>query len=293
MDLTQAIELFQDALFLGKNGLLGLGSYISEIINYAYALAAVIMIILVGSKVMKYMVNPSSNLDPFVLVRPVLVLAALSLYQPLVENLLVVPTNIVIDITEEAAVKVTRSSNIVDFNNRFQLSMENVQSTGGAGAGIYDILQVNPFLELIHLIILFISSIVAGYILLRQLILKSIYFILGVFVLPFSLIPGNQDIIKKWFLGFLSVLLWIPILNILKTIIVIINNNLGSGFSNVLLSTALQVVMIFAVLKVPQYANILVASGNETDSNFGSGIITSPFKLAANRAYKSVIGGKK
>ncbi len=281
MDLLEAIDKFHDAIFLGRNGLLGLFDYVAGIIKYSYALAAILMIILVGSKVISYFANPAGNLDPYVLVKPILIVAALALYKPLVDLVLFSPTDIIAGITEEAAQRVTNSPSAQAFEDSYSSSITHIQDTstnqdGSQGDGVYDVVQVSPFLEVMHLIIYFIASVVAGYIMLRQLIYKGIYFVLGIFALPLAMIPGNQDVIKKWFFGFLSVLLWLPILTILKTILILIHNNSGQGFAQVLLSICLQIVMIIAVLRVPKYANILVSAGSDSGSNFTASFITTP-----------------
>ncbi|SHJ29960.1 hypothetical protein [Aquimarina spongiae] len=292
MDLTDIINSLQTAIFEGNVGdknLFGLYQYIDQIIDYAYGLAAVLMIILVGSKVITYFANPSGNLDPYTLVRPILILVALVLYKPLVELLLFSPTDIIADVTENAAHYVTKVGDAKEFEDSYNGSITHIQDSNadGSGDGVYDVLQINPFLELLHLIIFFIASVVAGYIMLRQIIYKAIYFVIGVFALPLALIPGNQDVLKKWFFGFLAVLLWIPILTILKTILILVHNNTASGgFTQILMSICLQVVMIIAVLRVPKYANILVSAGSDSGSNFTASFMTVP----AMAMYKKLRG---
>ncbi len=285
MDLLEAIDNFQKGLFSGGVGtrqLFGLYDYVTYIIKYAYALASIIMIVLVGTKVISYFANPSGTLDPYVLVKPILIIAALALYRPLVDFLLFQPSDIITDITNDAARYVTRSSSENAFENYYGESIKHIQEGDSSGnGGIYDLLQVNAILELIHLLIYFIASVVSGYIMLRQLIYKGIYFVLGVFVLPFALIPGNQEILKKWFFGFLSVLMWLPILTIVKTIFVLIHNNRVSGFTEALLSVCLQVVMIIAVLRVPKYANMLVSAANDSGTGLKASFMTAPGIAAA------------
>ncbi len=283
MDILEIIDDLNTAIFEGNVGdqnLYGLYDYIDQIINYAYGLAAVLMIILVGSKVITYFANPSGNLDPYTLVRPILILVALILYKPLVELLLFSPTDIIADVTENAAVYVTKVQDGEALEESYNSSITYIQDSnadGSDGDGVYDVLQINPFLELIHLIIFFIASVVAGYIMLRQIIYKAIYFVIGVFALPLALIPGNQDVLKKWFFGFLAVLLWLPILTILKTILILVHSNTADGgFTQVLMSICLQIVMIIAVLRVPKYANILVSAGSDSGSNFTASFMTTP-----------------
>lgn len=270
MELTEIINVFDKFIFYGGDNVLGLNEYVDYVIKYSYVLASILMIILVGSKVFSYFMNPSGNLDPYVLVKPVLILVALALYKPLVEILLVKPTNIVLDITDAAALHITNTSSLDAFFRIFLNSITFIQ-TGGTDpngnpiTGIYDILQISVVLEVIHLLIHFVSLGVAAYIIIRQLILKAIYFMLGTLVLPLSLIPGNFKILEKWFFSFLALLLWIPILRMIQTIIILIHTAPVSGALQPLFSIVLQVVMILYILNVPKYANLLVSGSGEAD----------------------------
>ena len=173
-----------------------------------------------------------------------------------------------------------------------QLTAVQDAGTGGNGvASIYDILQLSTFLEVIHLLIQFLALVVTGYILLRQVLLKAIYFILGVFILPLSLIPSNLDILKQWFFGFLSVLLWIPILRIFQTLIVLIHQApIDGGFTQPLYSVVLQIVMIFFLFQVPKYANFLV---NGAGDNAGPGDFFSKMKQEFdNRRFRMYPSGR-
>ncbi len=280
MELTKIIEVFDKFIFYGSDNALGLDTYVDYVIRYSYVLASILMIILVGSKVFSYFMNPSGNLDPYVLVKPVLILVALALYKPLVEILLVKPTNIILDITDAAALHVTNTSSLYAFNRIFFDSITFIQtegfdSNGNPIKGVYDILQISTVLEIIHLLIHFISLAVAAYIIIRQLILKAIYFMLGTLVLPLALIPGNFKILQKWFFGFLALLLWIPILRMIQTIIVLIHTAPVTAWAQPLFSIALQIVMILYILNVPKYANLLVSEAGESD---GGGYLNTAFR---------------
>lgn len=67
---------------------------------------------------------------------------------------------------------------------------------------------------------------------------------------------------------------------ILKVIIVLLPVG-NTEFTNVLLSVAFQVIMIFMVLKVPQFANLLVdpESGNRFSNKAGSFLKGVPGKI--------------
>lgn len=269
-------------------------TYVGQMIGYAQIIASIFMAILVGSKVMSYFANPGGNFDPYVLVRPILILGALVLYEPLVDFLLIQPVDLITGVTEQGALSVTGAIDGQNFENYFESTITDIQDTsvnedGSQGDGVYDLLQLNPGLEFLHLILFFVARVIAAYILLRQLIYKGIYLVLGIFVLPFSLIPGNGDVVKKWFFGFLAVLLWLPVLKILQTIIILISQSAGteSLFSaDALLSIALQVLMVIAVLRVPSYANFMVTAGSGSGSRF----TTSPFSQPGLAAYRYIRG---
>ncbi|WP_271781973.1 hypothetical protein [Aquimarina algiphila] len=270
MELTKIIEVFDKFIFYGGDNVLGLNAYVDYVIRYSYILASILMIILVGSKVFSYFMNPSGNLDPYVLVKPVLILVALALYKPLVEILLVKPTNIILDITDAAALHITNTSSLDAFFRIFINSITFIQtggfdSNGNPIVGVYDILQISTVLEVLHLLIHFVSLAVAAYIIIRQLILKAIYFMLGTLVLPLSLIPGNFKILQKWFFSFFALLLWIPLLRMIQTIIILIHTAPVTGWAQPLFSIVLQIVMIFYILNVPKYANLLVSEAGEAD----------------------------
>jgi hypothetical protein len=274
----QGIEKLLDTFFnvlLPESGNSGLSAYVSYIIQYSYILAAILMVLLVGSKIAAYFGNPTKEIDPYILIKPILVLAALSLYQPLVDFLLFKPTDIIIEIAEDAAIHATNSNSQESFNKIFwDTTMILPQGNEeGDSASIWEIVGYSVFFEILHFLIFLLSAGVAAYIMVRQLLLKVFYFVLGVLVLPLSLIPGNEEILKKWFFGFLAILLWIPLLRIIQTIMILIHQVgveeyvSGGGLQQVLIGVILKIVMIFFILSVPKYANILVSGSGDNDSN--------------------------
>ena len=244
--------------------------FINESRPYVLLIAVTFTFVFVGYKVMRAMSDPDEKIGRDTLLRPILTLMAITLYIPLVKLLLFDTVDILSAIVKQGAYGVTGRSP-GDFEKAFQTAITHVQGTGADGNGVYDVLQINPFLELFHIIIYFIASVVGGYILLRQLLMIFLYYVLGIFVLPFSLIVSNERILKAWFFGFLSILLWEPILMILKVMIVLLPVG-TTEFTNVLLSIAFQLIMIFMILKVPQFANLLVDSeaGNKFSMKAGS-----------------------
>lgn len=245
--------------------------FVETILPSVILLASVIMVVFVGYHVIKSFLGENEKLDVATLVRPCLTLAALALYTDLVDLLIINPINIVNEIVIDGANQVGGGAP-GSLHTQFRDKITYTQDTGGAeGGGINDIIQVHPVLEFIHLMVFFIASVAGGYILFRQLIVKCIYLMIGPLALAFSLIVGNEKVIGSWFQGFISVLLWLPMLSIVQTIIILLPLE-TTPFSNtdILFTMALQIVMVFVVFKVPRYANILVGQGSELASQAGN-----------------------
>ncbi|MBL3658406.1 hypothetical protein [Fulvivirga sediminis] len=272
--------------------------FVEAILPSVKMLAGVIMVIFVGYHVIKSWLGENEKLDVATLVRPCLTLAAIVLYTELVDLLIQEPISMINEIVVDGASKVGGGAP-GSMQTEFRDKITYTQDAGGVdGGGIYDIIQVHPFLEFIHLIVFFIASIAGGYILFRQLIVKCIYLMIGPFALAFSLIVGNEKVLGSWFQGFISVLLWLPMLSIVQTIIILLPLE-TTEFSNsdIIFSMALQVVMIFIVFKVPRYANILVGQGSDLGSQAGNTILGQvkglPNQLINNKLMGKSMRGKK
>ena len=117
-----------------------------------------------------------------------------------------------------------------------------------------------------------------------QMLLANCYLILGTLVLPLALIPGNIKIVSKWVFGFLSVLLWTPVLNIIKTIIAFARGTANIDWTDPIISVAYQVVLIILIFSVPKIANMLVSQGND----IGNGIIDSVGSFSRDKAISKI-----
>ncbi|MEE1964584.1 hypothetical protein V1387_17990 [Allomuricauda taeanensis] len=270
MNFTHFIEFLREMLFPGGiGGKGGLNFYPNYLMPYAETLAISLVILLVGVQVVTYFANPSKDMDPYILIKPILIMTAMALYEDLVGLLLDRPAQLLTGITEEAAMKVTGAASIESFEKFFMDSLNSMKGT----PDLWDILAWHPVLEVLHILLSLALLMVSLYIMIRQILSIAIYYILGIFVLPFSLIPGNQEILKRWFFGFLAVLLWLPILRIFQTIIIIIDfkgYNLGHGDFNptaALASLTLQICGFFFILMTPKYANMLVSGSGDSDGN--------------------------
>jgi hypothetical protein len=269
-------------------------SIVDNITPNLQAIAAVLFAIYVAYRLFSAWIKPAEPIHPSTLVRPIVILAAMSLYKPLVELLLIAPGELFSGIVTEGVGNTNASLKTANLQ-RFVDAVTGIQDTGGAnGSGIYDLLSFNPLLEVIHFLLYIAGSLVIFYMLIRQLVLKSIYFILGIFVLPLSLIPSNEKALTKWFMGFLSIILWVPLLDIIMALIVTVDirANLFGGTNGYyyqfpLLTVGVQVIFIFLILKVPTFANILV--GGE-GSAAGAGLKTAK-SMVTNKMLSG--GGKK
>jgi hypothetical protein len=248
------------------------------------AFAVVLFSIYVAYRLLSAWIKPGEPIHPTTLVRPIVILAAMSLYKPLVEILLLTPTELLSGIVSEGV------GNATDGTRNLQLTRATAAMGEIKDGGIWDILAFNPFLELAHFLLYIASTVVISYMLIRQLILKSLYFVLGIFVLPLSLIPSNEKALTKWFMGFLSILLWVPILDIMMALIISVDLKAeGSAIFGVspVLTVVIQIIYIFLLLKVPTFANILV--GGEGSAS-GAGLKTAKNALINSKIYG---GGSK
>lgn len=262
-------------------------SFMTSILPTASAVAAIIASIFIAVKVFKLFVSGSERIEPSSLIRPCLTLGAIAGYDMLLEVLVENPIEGITNRICAAA----GYTDIYDsaFVNAVRDVVSHAQTTGGVdGGGIMDLLQVNPFLELLHLIIFLAATSAAACVVFKQLIVKAMYFIIGPFALALSLIPGNEQVANKWFQSYLGVLLWMPVLAIVQSIIVQLNiTNEELDGADIIFSVVVQIVMIMTILQVPKYAEILVAQGSGMGGNVGNRL-TQAGGAAAGKAYSAM-----
>jgi len=244
-------------------------------------IAGAIMLIFVTHKIVVSFLKPNEPINPGTLVRPILIIVAIGLYTNIMA-ILVNPKNDPniddpISILDQAIAFGAQEAGVPGYQEDAYETLTHTQLSGGpGGGGISDVL-IYPALELIHLIIYFIAIVCVAYILFKQLVMKSFYYIIGIFVLPFSLIPGNEKSLNKWFFGYISVLLWAPLLNIMMFLIHAVDYS-GTDFENPIFSFAFQIMMIFLILNVPKYANIIVG-GEGSEAGVANAIKKAPGRI--------------
>ena len=255
--------------------LVGTGGTMGGVINNLEGLSgtfgAAIALIYIGYKVMLYFSDVNSKLDPFLIIRPAIVLGAITLYSELVDLLILRPMSFVDSMIIEAMAPIGSPGTI---ETGFETGMEFVFPGAAGIPGVYDIVAINPLLEVLHLIIYFAATAVGFYILLRQVVIAAVYYVIGLLALPLSLAVGNQSVVGSWFFGFISIMLWEPILRILKGIVVALQVP-SVSFTDGIISIALQIVLILTILQIPKYANSLVSKGSELGSGIGDTVSRS------------------
>ena len=300
MQITPGQFFFEFLSNLNETTKIQIDELVAKLLYYSKLIAGIIALIYIIYKVIVAFINPNQPIDPQTLVRPCLILAALVLYQPLIDICIDKPEEFLSGIVNESLNNVNEGTIGSRRNQRTTnaiRALTHIQdSDSNGGDGIYDLLAVFPILELIHFGLYLASSLVILYMLLKQFVLKTIYYVMGVFVLTFSLIPSNESALSKWFLGYLSVILWVPIMDILLGLINITQFSLeafqvnGNSYiySFPIITLAVQIFYLFAILKVPTYANIIVGGSG---SSAGTGLKTLK-SFAMNKALGS-LGGKK
>ncbi|WP_166923408.1 hypothetical protein [Flavobacterium poyangense] len=245
---------------------------INEMHMYLSTFAGVLVLIFVVYKVVLSMINPEKGLDPYVIVRPCLVLAGVVLYNPLVEFFMLVPMKILSDIIQKSILDLS-GMDINGFDGRFNSSMTRTDDR------LYDVLQVNPLIELLHLLIYFIGSFIATYMLIKQALTIAIYYIMGYFSVMFSLIPGNEKSFMNWSLSFLAILLWEPFIFILKYLIILTRVD-SQNFTSFFVVVAVQISSIFLFFKVPRFCEFLINGGSPLGSPHSGGAATAFSKIS-------------
>ncbi len=242
-------------------------------------LAGVIAFIYIAYKVMLYFSDIDTRLDPFVIIRPCILLGVLALYSDLVDLVLRRPitfvTQMMTDGVTGLSLPTPSAGPSIDTSTtagKFEAVMTYVDISTGPGWGIFDILAINPMLELIHVLIYLTATVVGAYMMFRQIILIAIYYIIGTIAIPFSMIAGNQSVFGNWFFGFVSVMLWRPIYFIMQVIIIALDPS-AKTFTSPLFAIALQIVMILTILQIPKFANILVSKGSELGQGVGKNVM--------------------
>ena len=253
---------------------------IGELNAYISLFAGALIFIFVGYKVALYMLNPDKGLDPFVLVRPCLILIGIVLYKELVELFMITPMDVLAKAIEHAVdVVLDPSAEPGTLDDKYKAVIEQTDEN------LYDVLQVHPIMEGIHLVIFFVGSLVASYMLLKQALTIAIYYIMGYFSLLFSLIPGNEKSFYNWSLSFLALLLWRPFIVLLKFIVHLTKLDAENAHTWWVVM-AVQIATITLFLKIPQFCEFLINGGSPLGSPHAGGGIGAMKTMYAN--YKGI-----
>jgi hypothetical protein len=259
---------------------------IDDFHDFMSTIAGILVLIFVVYKVVLYMTNLEKGLDPYIIIRPCLLLVGIVLYQNLVETFLITPMSIISQVIENSIVDLTGIDSD-SFSAKFNSSMTRTDDR------LYDVLQINPILELLHLIIYFVGSFVSYYMLIKQSLSIGIYYVMGYLSILFSLIPGNEKSFLNWCLSFLAILLWEPFIVILKYLTILTRID-STSFTSFFVIVAVQITVIFLFLKVPSFCEFLINSGSPLGSPHASGSVSSFRKISSSiSSLKSYLSSKK
>lgn len=246
---------------------------IDKLHMYISTFVGVLVLIFIVYKVVLSMVNPEKGLDPYVIVRPCLILAGLVLFNPLVELFMLTPMKLLTDIVKQSILELS-GIDISGFDGRFNSSMTRTDDR------LYDVLQINPIMELLHLLIYFVGSFVATYMLIKQSLTIAVYYVMGYFAVMFSLIPGNERSFTNWSLSFLAILLWEPFIFILKYLIILTRID-SKSFSSFFVILAVQLSSIFLFFKIPRFCEYLINGGSPLGAPHSGGVASAFSKISS------------
>ncbi len=125
-----------------------------------------------------------------------------------------------------------------------------------------DYMYSNWFFEFLFLILDIVLVCVMAYLEVKQMILELIYGSMAPFILVLALLPGNEKTLEKWFFQYLSVLLWVPIMTIIRMISSVLPAMRVSDLDIIFLLAA-KLVILFAMFKIHIYAGMLVTKGSD------------------------------
>ena len=286
-----ATNMYLDGLNPGFKGMIAVNW--QKFLKSMQLFAGVIFIIVIGVRVFKLFLNPGQTIISHILIKPILILAALVLYVDLVNLLVfdsieVIMTSVYPDYDQKSSTVVTGFSEIIETLNAG--AEETNKSTN-----FFEFLK-NQLIKGIFYVINLIVKVVVAYIYFLATCMAGIYFGIGPLALAMSLIPGNEAVLKKWFFGFYSYLLWQPVIILIMMITItsysVILDLMGVNTPNALLSLCLAVGVIFFLLMTPKIASVLVSQAGEA----GQGMISNAGDYSGQSARstaKQVVFGKR
>ncbi len=270
----------------------GLPAMVASYNTYVLPLAAAIGAVYIMIQGIKIVADPGAGKVDFnTLVKPILILAVLVLYN----DIMGIMDDLFDILTSIYEIPPSQLDNTTT-------TMGETQDTGGPdGGGIYDIVQINPFFEFIHMVVFFFASAVGFFMLCRQLVAIKMLYLIGPLALTFSMVPGNFGTLQKWWASYMSVSLWKPIYYIMMALlehVSSLNGTSGFAIEDILFTFAFQLVMVWTVLEIPEYAYFLVSSdapyrgGQAVEKVYGQGAAVGANALNyGKKAATGVLGG--
>jgi len=286
----------------------GLFAFAREIAGHEafLLLTGVLFMITVGIKVLNAYLNPSQAVYSQILIRPILIMACIPLYNHLVWTLIHTPVSGVFLTINEAINSLAGVTVNPDGIQSTICRPDFYDSTASAPAppplapgltaaevaartaardastatvelvaktsSFVDSVRFffeNPWMEIFHFLFCIASMVSVVYVLFRMVITISIMHVMGPFAITFSLIPGNEGNLSKWFFGYLSVTLWAPLILLFLGIAESLKGIAYADINNALLIIVVDVGVVLSLFKIPALAGYLVGGQNAAEGSSG------------------------
>lgn len=244
--------------------------------NAAYlAFTAALFVVGVGMKVMGSWLNLSQALYSQMLLRPVLILASIPLYNVLVDLVLITPTNAIADIMQAVGNAVPINSGGAPNNSNDYIS-NTCDPTVDAG-DFFRLFFTQGIFEMLHLFFCLFSSAIVLIMTFRLLISSAVFHVIGPIAISMSLYPGNEGNISKWFYGYMSVLLWYPLIVIHVALLAYTKASLGpsygKGDSNQFIDFGafiiIDILIVYAIFQIPKMSAYIVSGHAAAEGTAG------------------------
>ena len=280
-----------DGFNVGTKGMISINW--QQFLKSMQIFASVLFIVVIGIGVFKLFLNPGQTVISQILLRPILILIALALYSDLSDLLIFDPIELIVqsiyvDYDKKASVVVESFSDMI-------MALKQHADAANESGGFIKVLS-NALMSALFWVILMVVKSVIAYIFFLGTCMSAIYFGLGPIAIAFSLIPGNENVLQKWFFGLISYLLWQPILILIMMITItafsVLQSTMGTMSTNALLSLCLAVALIFFLLMTPKIANVLVSEASEAGQGMISNVGDYAGEKAREKGYNALFGSK-
>ena len=253
-------------------------NYLDYILDYlALFMSILIMAVIIMDICTKFVKLVDDEEQRFidVLPRPIIVLLSLLFYKQLVTMLIVTPADFFYEITKVGVEAVERNS----YGEHVRDVVQEMLSWSGSNQNSdFAENKEQGYVGLIATIVQFFALCCGAFVVFRSIVAANVMYMMGPFILVLSLIPGNQVVIKKFWMGYLGILLWPSLVMIVFAVITILpyyyNKTFTTGngtspgeFLSYVWGLVLQIIGIYSIFAVVDYSRSLVYIASSAAGN--------------------------